>query len=75
MASVAVDLTKLSQEELIKIITELEYQLEKVNKEGSPTERDWLKERRQRKNWEKKYKELEATLKKKENTGDVKLVY
>ena len=72
MASVAVDLTKLSQEELIKIIKELEYQLEKVTKDGSPTKRDWRKERHQRIYWEKRCKELEATLKKKEDTGDVK---
>ena len=72
MASTAVDLTKLSQEELIKIIKELEYQLEKVTKDGSPTKRDWRKERHQRIYWEKRYKKLEATLKKKEDTGDVK---
>ena len=43
----------------------------KMSKESKNYQRDWLKERRQRKYWEEKYKELEATIK--DDNKDLKM--
>ena len=59
-----------TKQELIDRIKELEQEVEELKK--LTNKRSWLKERRQHEFWKKKYKELEATINKKEDTGDVK---